>query len=1159
MNWNTKTGDFGVSVQASALFGSLSGEGSIKYNQSTSTLTIAEAKAVRVPYTGKTIGSSSSELVVQGMQNVSYNGSFQLGDVGTSSSATLESGKLTVKGKISVGTKEKEIVGDINFKDNKYVNTVIKGIKAVQNVFKPKPQNSFATFATPFAASSFGEYLLIIEFNGKPNEEHKGTIILPDGTRITEADMENDDRFTLVKELQSDYLRTYYIQASQDEISQWRFEVENIEGEVTPTLYEFVPPLDVEAKSVTRNENGTFVFDIETATAMPDAIVTVYLDDDNSGFDGFPVYTTTLADLQQNGWTPDSIAGNRHFIYIRVESGNAVPEMVYFEDSISSAIAPPDALLNFRSDASTATIAQLKWSASLNATHYELQFKLASDSTWTNLPNTWKTSCSISTLLPTTYDFRIRSANETTASDWVTIQVTTKEIVTGIPAVPKSLRIASYQAGSVTISWGAAANASMYDIYIAPSLKNDTAPTILENVIGNETTIYGLTPGVKYTFQIVAKNDIGQFSAKSAAVSATTLKLTEVTSQKAVVNSKSQVTLTWAAPKVPAGCTLAGYKITLSNGIINVAGYLNAVVTDLTPNTSYSFKIQAKYDLNGEQRSVLSSGVTVSAKTAVFQVATKLAATNISPGSLDLSWTASVDATKYDIYITSALKNDTAPTLIENVAGTTSRITGLTPGVKYTFQIVAKNDIGQFSAKSAAVSATTLKLTEVTSQKAVTNGMSRVNLSWVAPKTPAGCTLAGYVITYGNDTINVAGYLNAVVTDLTPNTSYSFKIQAKYDLDGEQRSILSTGVTVSAKTAVFQVASKLAATGITPGSLDLSWTASIDATKYDIYIASALKNDTAPTLIENVTGTTTRITDLTPGVKYTFQIVAKNDVNQSSAKSTAVSATTLQRALLSLSTLVAPELVEAGSNINVKWQEKNTGKVPSSFRTVNVYISQSNNIADATKITEIESASLIQPGKSFSNSTSVMIPPAVSGTCWLFVELVFEGQNNIVSSKIKVTMPEPSPALPENESQNSIASVIAVSPVETEVEVKMETPTADNGVGDAARMPSVVVTPSVTATDYHESKEPNVFPVTSLTNTIALLDLLDGPSLKVEEVPKKTTTEQNLSASAFVDYETWMNDEAEEDERVKKPDLHAGMTPLSALDTFYLDEQWQAI
>ena len=85
-------------------------------------------------------------------------------------------------------------------------------------------------------------------------------------------------------------------------------------------------------------------------------------------------------------------------------------------------------------------------------------------------------------------------------------------------------------------------------------------------------------------------------------------------------------------------------------------------------------------------------------------VPTNLVASNPTPNTIDLSWTASTDdtaVTGYDVYVDGSFYVST------NSASTTFTVTGLTPETTYSFTVLAKDAANNMSAQSTATNGTT--------------------------------------------------------------------------------------------------------------------------------------------------------------------------------------------------------------------------------------------------------------------------------------------------------------------------------------------------------------------------------------------------------------------------------------------------------------------
>lgn len=88
---------------------------------------------------------------------------------------------------------------------------------------------------------------------------------------------------------------------------------------------------------------------------------------------------------------------------------------------------------------------------------------------------------------------------------------------TEAPSIPMNLAVTATTSSTVSLTWSASTDnvsVSSYDLYMNGALK--------ANVFGTSATVSGLNPSTAYTFHIVAKDNSGNVSGKSAAVEATT-------------------------------------------------------------------------------------------------------------------------------------------------------------------------------------------------------------------------------------------------------------------------------------------------------------------------------------------------------------------------------------------------------------------------------------------------------------------------------------------------------------------------------------------------------------------------------------------------------------------------------------------------------------
>ncbi|RTY95059.1 N-acetylmuramoyl-L-alanine amidase [Flavobacterium sp. GT3R68] len=232
----------------------------------------------------------------------------------------------------------------------------------------------------------------------------------------------------------------------------------------------------------------------------------------------------------------------------------------------------------------------------------------------------------------------------------------------------------------------------------------------------------------------------------------------------------------------------------------------------------------------------------------------------------NLTWTASTNATSYDIYRNGILyaNNITAsPYLNTATAGTT-----------YTYSVKAKNTTGQTSNSNGDVSVTALNCaTPGTFTLTVTpecvNSASRLNLTWTASANATVYDIFRNGALYASDIVGTQ-FLNTYL--ITPGTVYTYSVKAKNTIGQLTNSNGTLSVTaVGCGPGAFTLSATATCSGFA-SAINLSWSVSANATSYDIYRNGNL-------YASDITGTTFLNTYLiTAGTSYTYFVKAKNSI-----------------------------------------------------------------------------------------------------------------------------------------------------------------------------------------------------------------------------------------------------------------------------------------
>ncbi|GGH12933.1 hypothetical protein GCM10008013_05640 [Paenibacillus segetis] len=272
------------------------------------------------------------------------------------------------------------------------------------------------------------------------------------------------------------------------------------------------------------------------------------------------------------------------------------------------------------------------------------------------------------------------------------------------PTAPTNVMASNITTESVTLSWTASTDnvgVTGYDVYNGTTLAGSTTTTTF--------TVSSLTPSTTYSFTVKAKDAAGNISTASSSVNATTLAIvpdtqpptapTNITTSNVTSNS---VTLNWTASTDNVG--VKGYDVYKDSALAGSSTSTSYIVTGLSASTAYTFTITAKDEAGNVSVASAPVSVTTGAADTVPPTApTNLAAPTITASSVSLSWTVSTDnvgVKGYDVY------NGT--TLAGSSNTTSYTVTGLAPNTAYTFTVKAKDDAGNVSAASNALTVTTL-------------------------------------------------------------------------------------------------------------------------------------------------------------------------------------------------------------------------------------------------------------------------------------------------------------------------------------------------------------------------------------------------------------------------------------------------------------------
>lgn len=168
---------------------------------------------------------------------------------------------------------------------------------------------------------------------------------------------------------------------------------------------------------------------------------------------------------------------------------------------------------------------------------------------------------------------------------------------TQAPTIPANLVLSDITTSSMTLSWNASTDnigVSSYEVYVNGNLFTDTSLTTFNAM--------NLNPNTNYSFTVLAKDIVGNKSAQSVAVNASTLVDTEPPSIPTNVTISNETIasfkITWTASTDNTAVT--NYDIYLDNNFNATTDNTTYTVSGLSSGTSYSVTIAANDSSNNQ-------------------------------------------------------------------------------------------------------------------------------------------------------------------------------------------------------------------------------------------------------------------------------------------------------------------------------------------------------------------------------------------------------------------------------------------------------------------------------------------------------------------------------------------------------------------------------
>jgi pimeloyl-ACP methyl ester carboxylesterase len=329
--------------------------------------------------------------------------------------------------------------------------------------------------------------------------------------------------------------------------------------------------------------------------------------------------------------------------------------------------------------------ATISWTAALGGIAYRVEYKLATASTWTQMPNTGRTTQALTGLEPSSlYQVRVVTVCDgATSAPSTIVNFTTLAApctATGSPLATNATE------SSVSISWTAVAGAVSYRV----DYKLNTASnwTTLPNTSNNSLVITGLSPLNIYNVRVftICTSSISDASpiitfattASTFCPNPNTPYITNITNTRAIVN--------WENPNNTESHRVEYKRASDANWIVWVAEEFStsSQIVGLTMGTTY--QVRTFLSCGARTGAEYSPIVTFTTLGGSCPTPTSPSVSNITTSGATVSWATVLSAVSYKVeYKTTTASTWT--TVVAALTATSYNLMGLAAGTAYQVQV----------------------------------------------------------------------------------------------------------------------------------------------------------------------------------------------------------------------------------------------------------------------------------------------------------------------------------------------------------------------------------------------------------------------------------------------------------------------------------------
>jgi hypothetical protein len=532
----------------------------------------------------------------------------------------------------------------------------------------------------------------------------------------------------------------------------------------------------------------------------------------------------------------------------------------------------------------------LSWSAPASnggseITDYVIDYKINSDSVWSQVGHTKSTSTAILATGLTNgslYDFRISARNDMGVGNPSTPLVnSTPRTVPGQPTITSAVSGDRQVTVNFTAPNNGGAEITSYTVSSDDGgTDSNSGSTSLSHIVT------GLTNGQTYTFTVVATNVAGPGLASDPSGDVIPAGIPGIPDGLAATPGNALVNLSWAEP-ANNGAEITNYVIEYKlhtdeswTQVGHAVSPLTTItVTDLINGSLYDFQVSA-INIAGTSE-VSTPPVSSTPRTVPGQPA--ITSVERGNGQVTVNFTSPVS--DGGSIITGYTVTSDPQGIIQS--GTTSSIIigGLTNGTEYTFTVKATNVAGDGPASTSSSPITPATVPGKAIDVVAVAGNTQAIVTFVAPLATGGSNITGYVVTSsggGTDSNSGSTNLSHIVTGLTNGAAYTFTVVATNDVGSGLASDASVVITLpTIPTAPLNLAAV-----VKSSSIDLIWSDSAStggSAITDYVIEYQLTTGGSWVLFNDGVSVDkfTTVTGLANNTSYDFRVSAKNIIGQS--------------------------------------------------------------------------------------------------------------------------------------------------------------------------------------------------------------------------------------------------------------------------------------